>query len=252
MMPEFLIQHGSMLQGDMMDIDPLTILIRLGLAGILGSIIGAERSIHGRPAGLRTHLLVSLGSASFMILSILISAGAGHRLVGEGAIGVFSDPARIAAQVVTGIGFLGAGVIIKEGINVRGLTTAACLWATASIGMATGAGFYLMALATSFIALVGLLLFPKIEALYPKDSYFKLHIVVTNGVDLTPLQELFIQRNLIFRKQSLKRNYEKNQTEILYHLNIKHKPKSHLYLTKLVATIEETGLPLISLNWSRL
>lgn len=242
--------QSYMLQSDMMIIEPVTILIRLAAAGLLGSIIGAERSIHGRPAGLRTHLLVSLGSASFMILSILISSGASQQ--GGNAAGFLTDPARIAAQVVTGIGFLGAGVIIKEGINVRGLTTAACLWATASIGMATGAGFYLMALAISFIALIGLLVFPKIEALYPRDNYFRLQIVVTNGTDLAPLQEALNRKSLLFRKQSLKRNYEKNQTEILYHLNIKHKPNSQMYLTELVASIEETGLPLISLNWSRL
>ena len=233
---------------DMVISDPLTILFRLAMAGLLGSIIGVERSIHGRPAGLRTHLLVSVGSASFMILSILISTQAQQA---GGEMAFFADPARIAAQVVTGIGFLGAGVIIKEGISVRGLTTAACLWATASIGMATGAGYFLMALAISFIALIGLVVFPKIEASYSKDCYFKLFITLENSADLDQLNLLLRQDYLQVRKQSLKRNYEKNTTDVVYNLNIKHKPGSPIPLTELVDTIESAGLPLISLNWVR-
>ncbi len=109
------------------------LMIKLAVATLLGGILGLEREIHGRPAGLRTHLLVSLGAAAFMVMSPLVASMSKD---------FQGDPGRIAAQIVTGIGFLGAGAIVKEGINIRGLTTAACLWVAAAIGMASGAGLY--------------------------------------------------------------------------------------------------------------
>jgi putative Mg2+ transporter-C (MgtC) family protein len=113
-------------------------LLRLSLAAALGGAIGFERELRDREAGLRTHMLVSLGSALFTI----VSAYGFHEFLTSGDQVVRSDPTRIAAQIVTGIGFLGAGAIIRQGISVRGLTTAATLWVAAAIGMATGAGYY--------------------------------------------------------------------------------------------------------------
>ena len=113
-------------------------LLRLAVAGALGAAIGFEREIRDREAGIRTHLLVSLGSSLFTI----ISAYGFHEFLVSGDNVVRTDPARIAAQIVTGIGFLGAGAIIREGLSVRGLTTAATLWVVAAIGMACGAGYY--------------------------------------------------------------------------------------------------------------
>jgi putative Mg2+ transporter-C (MgtC) family protein len=112
--------------------DQLEIAARLVLAAVLGALIGLEREVHAHPAGIRTHLLVSLGSALFTVLSIYGFAAEG----GTQSV----DPSRIAAQVVTGIGFLGAGAIIHYGTSIRGLTTAGSLWAMAAIGMAAGAG----------------------------------------------------------------------------------------------------------------
>jgi putative Mg2+ transporter-C (MgtC) family protein len=127
-------------------IDPtlqLDLSVRMLVASVLGLLIGLEREIHGHPAGLRTHMLVSLGSALFTILSV-------HGF-GQGP-GSGIDPTRIAAQIVTGIGFLGAGAILKDGIVIRGLTTAASLWATAAVGIAAGAGEWVVAgVATLFI-----------------------------------------------------------------------------------------------------
>jgi len=113
----------------------LDLSLRLVLAAALGALIGAEREIHGHPAGIRTHMLVALGSGLFTVLSI-------HGF-GQGP-GAGIDPTRIAAQIVSGIGFLGAGAILKDGIVIRGLTTAASLWATAAVGMAAGAGEYVI------------------------------------------------------------------------------------------------------------
>ena len=126
--------------------------LRLGLAGILGGAIGVERELRDREAGIRTHLLVSLGSALFT----LVSAYGFHEFLTSGDAVVRADPTRIAAQIVTGIGFLGAGAIIREGLSVRGLTTAATLWVVAAIGMACGAGWYGPALVTTLFTLLAL------------------------------------------------------------------------------------------------
>jgi putative Mg2+ transporter-C (MgtC) family protein len=127
-------------------------LLRLALAAVLGAAVGFERELREREAGLRTHLLVSLGSALFTIAS---AYGFRDFLVEGGAL-VRTDPTRIAAQIVTGIGFLGAGAIIRQGLSVRGLTTAATLWVVAAIGLTTGAGYYSAAVITTGLVLLSL------------------------------------------------------------------------------------------------
>jgi putative Mg2+ transporter-C (MgtC) family protein len=128
------------------------VLLRLALAAALGAAIGLERELREREAGLRTHLLVSLGSALFTI----VSAYGFHSFLASGASVVRADPTRIAAQIVTGIGFLGAGAIIRQGLSVRGLTTAATLWVVAAIGLAAGAGYYSAAVVATVLVLVSL------------------------------------------------------------------------------------------------
>jgi putative Mg2+ transporter-C (MgtC) family protein len=127
-------------------------LLRLALAAVLGGLIGVERELRDREAGLRTHLLVGLGSAAFTI----VGAYGFHDFLEAGGAVVRTDPTRIAAQIVTGIGFLGAGAIIRQGWSVRGLTTAATLWVVASVGMAAGAGYYSAAVITTGVVLVAL------------------------------------------------------------------------------------------------
>jgi len=132
------------------ELDSLDVVFRLGLAAVLGGAIGLERELREREAGLRTHLLVSVGAALFT----LVSAYAWSDWTFSAAAGLTFDPTRIAAQIVSGIGFLGAGAIIRQGLSVRGLTTAASLWLVAAIGMAAGAGWWQAAT----IATVGALL----------------------------------------------------------------------------------------------
>jgi putative Mg2+ transporter-C (MgtC) family protein len=127
-------------------------LVRLAIAGGLGAAVGFERELRDREAGIRTHLLVSLGSALFTI----VSAFGFHEFLVAGGNVVRADPTRIAAQIVTGIGFLGAGAIIREGMSVRGLTTAATLWVVAGIGMASGAGYYWPAVAATLLTIFAL------------------------------------------------------------------------------------------------
>ena len=109
----------------------LELLGRLLLAAILGGAIGAERELNDQPAGLRTHMLLTIGACLFTLIS---AYGFGGR----------TDPSRIAAQIVTGIGFLGGGAIVRDGLTVKGVTTAASIWATASVGVAIGAGSYVL------------------------------------------------------------------------------------------------------------
>jgi putative Mg2+ transporter-C (MgtC) family protein len=127
-------------------------LYRLGLAAVLGGAIGFERELREREAGLRTHLLVCVGAALFTI----VGAYGFHDFLTSGDQVVRADPTRIAAQVVTGIGFLGAGAIIRQGVSIRGLTTAATLWVAAAIGIAAGAGYYPGAIIGTVVTLVAL------------------------------------------------------------------------------------------------
>src|SRR5438270_13896759 len=128
------------------------VLGRVALAAALGAVLGLERELRDREAGLRTHLLVSVGSALFTI----VSAYGFREFLTSGQSVVRADPTRIAAQIVTGIGFLGAGAIIRQGLAIRGLTTAATLWVVAAIGLAAGAGYYSAAVITTGVALVAL------------------------------------------------------------------------------------------------
>ncbi len=138
------------------------LLLRLALTVVLCGAIGLERESRDQVAGLRTHILVGLGSALFT----LVSAYGFEGLIGAGpepGVQIQFDPTRIAAQIVSGIGFLGAGAIIRQGFNVRGLTTAAALWIVAAIGMAAGAGYYEGAVATTAIALPALIFFRRMR-----------------------------------------------------------------------------------------
>jgi len=134
-------------------------IYRLILAALLSGVIGFEREAHGRAAGLRTHILVCVGSTLIMLTSLYIF----DMYIGR----VPLDPTRIAANVVAGIGFLGAGTIIRSGASVMGLTTAASIWAVAGIGLAVGCGYYLGALVCTFIILTTLLVLRKVETKVP-------------------------------------------------------------------------------------
>ncbi len=133
----------------------LEVILRLLLSVLLSGLVGLEREAKGRAAGLRTHMLVCVGSCLMMLTGVYMAA---HY---HGTMDV--DPTRLAAQVVSGIGFLGAGTIIQFRDSVRGLTTAASVWAAAGIGLAVGGGFYLGAVATTVLVLVVLLVLHGFE-----------------------------------------------------------------------------------------
>jgi putative Mg2+ transporter-C (MgtC) family protein len=156
------------------------LLARLALAAALGAVVGFEREVRERQAGLRTHMLVALGSALFTIVSAYAWTAFSF---GHGS-GLTYDPTRIAAQIVTGVGFLGAGAILHQGQLVRGLTTAASLWIVAAVGMAVGAGYWWAALITT--ALVVFALWPLRIAIYPlllrlRPDELLLHVEMREG-----------------------------------------------------------------------
>jgi len=161
---------------------------KLVVAVILGGIVGWEREVHDRPAGLRTHVLVCVGSAVYMILSMSFPGQ--------------SDPGRIAAQVAAGMGFLGAGTIIRHGNAVRGLTTAASLWAIAAVGLCVGRGEagYLIAITTTVFVFLTLRGLTGVEKLVSKRQYRHLHLQVRNARENFPqLQAILEEKGVELR-----------------------------------------------------
>ncbi|PTN09664.1 MgtC/SapB family protein [Nitrosomonas aestuarii] len=154
------------------DDDFLTIVMHLIAALVAGSAIGMERSLHGHPAGLRTHALVSLASGLLMLITLYQWKWLPNIPVDA----IRMDPTRMAQGIMTGIGFLGAGVIFKEGLNVRGLTTAASIWITAGIGILMGIGFFLVGILGTILTLGILSLFRKIENRLPRQLYIQYHV----------------------------------------------------------------------------
>ncbi len=136
--------------------NPVTVVIRVVLAAIAGALVGTEREKHGRPAGIRTHMMVSLGAALTSMIGLFATS----------ELGLASDPLRIGAQVISGVGFLGAGTILLRGggSRITGLTSAAGLWTAAAIGLAVGMGFYLGAFLTVFFVLLTFTIVSRAEA----------------------------------------------------------------------------------------
>src|SRR5215204_3293282 len=145
----------------------LIVIFRIAVALLVGGLIGLERSFRGRPAGFRTHSLVCVASALLMLVTVY----QGEWMTGVSPDAIRTDPTRMAQGIMTGIGFLGAGVIFKEGFTVRGLTTSASIWVTAAIGILVGIGFYFAAAAGTVATLLILSAFRAVERLLPSEFY---------------------------------------------------------------------------------
>ena len=161
------------------------ILTHLLGALLAGGAIGLERSFQARPAGFRTHALVCLASSLLMLVTLYQDMW----LPNPTSETVRSDPARMAQGIMTGIGFLGAGVIFKEGLSVRGLTTAASIWITAAIGIMIGIGFYMPAIAATLMTIAALTLFRWLEERLPSHSYAQ-HVLCFARSDVMPEAEV--------------------------------------------------------------
>ena len=191
-----------------------TMVIRLLVATALGALIGIEREYHAKEAGVRTHLLVALGACLFMILSIYgfdLMLGRDH---------VSFDPSRIASQVVTGIGFIGAGTIILQKQMVRGLTTAAGLWVTAAIGLACGTGMYVIAVVTSVIALASLGLI-NVFLPYVSQCDRRITFLVEDYGVLTDVLENLRHEKITVLNYEMHKDAEENNGKMLVSLEIR-------------------------------
>jgi putative Mg2+ transporter-C (MgtC) family protein len=189
----------------------IIVVWRLFLAAFLGGLIGLERESVNKAAGLKTHTLVALGSCLIMLTSIEI-----FESVGQGVIG---DPARIAAQVVSGIGFLGAGTIMRSSFGIRGLTTAASLWLVAAIGLAVGLGSYLASIAATAIVFLILLFMPRFEKKV-KNSPRKFKILEIEMVDkpgqLGLVSSVLGEHNVNIRKVIMEEAQEENVIKLIF------------------------------------
>ncbi len=175
----------------------LDIMLRLLLAIALGGIIGLEREASQKPAGLRTHILISVSAAMMMILSELMLAGK------QPAGG---DTLRVAAAVITGMGFIGAGTIIQSQGMVHGLTTASTLWTVAGLGLVVGAGYYLVAIIFSMLVIAALVLFRRVEETHLKKALYHYHLKIKDTPDiLVNLRKLIFHLGLKLAELNLKK-----------------------------------------------
>jgi len=216
-----------------MDPDNFTVLSRLFLSVLAGGIIGIERTYHGRPAGFRTHTLVCISSSLLMLLTVFQ-----WKLIPDAPIETIRvDPTRMAQGIMTGIGFLGAGVIMKEQLAVRGLTTAASIWMTASIGIVIGMGFFFAAAVASIMTLGILSLFHRIETMMPTISYGKLTIRMYRDNVLTEdeINEIIETHFMNSSSPCFKLNSEGKMME--YHITISTKDTKNF--SKLAITLTQ-------------
>jgi putative Mg2+ transporter-C (MgtC) family protein len=189
------------------------VVLRILLGTVLGAVIGFERDLHGRPAGLRTHAIVALASATFMVVStrfVYFQHYAPADLVSV-------DPSRIASSVVSGIGFLGAGAILRTGITIRGLTTAAGLWLVSAIGMAAGGGMYLIAVFVTAIGLAALTLLRRFED--RGEPIARQRITVITDESLSPISavaDALVKAGALVSQEEYERQRDDGKVRIVF------------------------------------
>ena len=200
-------------------------IIKIGISFFLGSLLGLEREYHSKPAGFRTLIMITLGATVFTILSYRINIG---------------TPDRIAANIITGIGFIGAGVIFKEGLKVGGLTTAATIWIAAAIGMAVGYGAYFLAIGVAFVVLITLAILSRLESIMDRLHQVKMY-------KISYLSTLYSSKELEQELTKLRLSYKKdkemkNQQEITQFYKIDASQKAFDTLnTFLMESMQITG-----------
>ena len=200
-----------------MEVTPLSASLKLLISFFLGAVIGAERQTRRQSAGIRTFSLICIGSTAAMLLSIWIPQSYPHLLNG--------DPGRIAAQVLTGIGFLGAGAIIQSRGSIHGLTTASTIWVVAIMGMAVGAGMYLPAVALTFISLFALIALGKIEkrkALTGQIKQLLIHFE-TDAPPVNQVLETVQNHNIFVYDVSIERNYKLHTAQLTLKIQAKQR-----------------------------
>ena len=199
----------------------VVILQRLLIISAIAGVIGFERERHGRAAGFRTHILVGIGSCLMMLTGLYLADVYAGR--------VALDPTRIAAQVVSGIGFLGAGTILRFRASVRGLTTAASLWAIGGIGIAVGAGFISGALMTGLIVIIALFGFTHIERTMRRDFYRTLIVEgAGSGEELVKIRNLLADHELEIRDLNIKTGRQPNHVRLEFDVKLVGQPQEEI------------------------
>lgn len=194
-----------------------TALIRILISFFIGSLIGIERETHNQPAGLRTHILISIGATIVMLISIYIPQTFTNFQNG--------DPGRIAAQVVSGIGFLGAGAILKFGADVKGLTTAASIWAMAALGLAVGAGMY----AISFVGVIVILFALTVMDIFEKRVFKertlrKIELLIKKkDADIDALKAELKKLDVRVASTGFERNVNESNVKIIFYAGVTRK-----------------------------
>lgn len=195
---------------------PAEIILKLLLGTLLGGIIGFERQTHGRPAGFRTQLLVCVSCVLLMIISqgyYMDSAGSGLMRI---------DPTRIAAGAMTGVGFLGAGVILKTGASVQGLTTAACVWIVSAIGLAIGAGQYVAGIVGFVITFVSLWFLRLLETRMPRTVYKFVTLITDSAGDEKTIREIFEEKGFVVTKMDYVIHFPEKERTFVFTVAGKH------------------------------
>ncbi len=192
----------------------LELLGRLALAALLGGVIGAERELAVQSAGLRTHILLTIGACLFTVVSAY-------------GFGAPADPSRLAAQIVTGIGFLGGGAILRHGLNVKGMTTAASIWATASLGVAVGAGRYLLAVGATVLILVTLfgLRFVRNRLRGLAASREEFSLLARSDLDLAQVADLARREGVGLRGLERERDGDSSRVILVVKLPARYRPE---------------------------
>jgi putative Mg2+ transporter-C (MgtC) family protein len=220
------------------------ILFRLLLAAVLGGVVGLEREVHGRPAGVRTYLLLCMGSALIMVVSEFLFLK--FQVQGLGDV-LRADPGRIAAQAVTGIGFLGAGVIMHYRDTIRGLTTAAGVWVACAVGLAIGAGFYLFGSAVTALTLISLVGLKTWEQRLKKDWYKEMTVVSKDEAgQFVRIQEVIQRHEFEIVNFGLRKDLEHKEVRASFLLRVRTVHPSREVL-KEVFNIE--GVKSVELNF---
>ncbi|MDC3414674.1 MgtC/SapB family protein [Aquibacillus sp. 3ASR75-11] len=187
------------------------IMVRILVALILSGLIGFERELNNHSAGFRTHILVGVGSCLMMLLSLY-----GFETYLEENKNIQFDPARIPSYVISGIGFLGAGTIIVNGVTIRGLTTAASIWTVAGLGLVIGAGMYSAAVFTTIVILLSLVFLNNVEKVFTKGRRrFRMRIVAGNKVKMGQIEAVIDSFHLSIRRMEIEKNSDDERTVLI-------------------------------------
>jgi len=211
-------------------------LVRIAFSAFIGFLLGLERQIHRQPAGLKTHILICTGSTLVMLTSMLLS---GSLTMLQDGLLPFSDPGRLAAQVISGIGFLGGGAILRQGFNIKGLTTAATIWVSAAIGLAIGLGAYFPAVITTLIALGTLVVMEWFESRFLPPKTIKTLILVyqENKIDYVRLEHELESLHILVGDIDINQTIGSNRIKIFLRVNI----PAHVQIDTLIQSLQKVG-----------